>query len=448
MSHLPRLNVVLLGHHQSGKSTLAGHLSCLQREFTVNPNGLPFKQISDYTANEISCGHSVNTSYLRCDASEVFQIMVMDAPSKFPRAAVHAISQADVAVIVVSSVKGEYEESLVPHTGTTWQHLILARAFGIKDLIVCVNKMAHDSVNYSPDNLKLVRDQIFPLAKKSGFRRPFVVSVDAETGENLRDRCSKMMWSSKSLLNLIDSMEPPTRDENSPLRFVLQESYQISGIGIVVSGTILRGSISPGDVLQFNPASDFLPSVEVKSLEMRLQPVERAIAGDFVSVNIRGSSGARIRWRCMGIKRGQLMSQETLPGVTQFYAILSILRAPGGVICCGYTPTCLFATRHISCTIVEIAEEYSRKNKKVKGHPQTLTSGNLVKVLMRTESQHLQVELKEELSRMGRFAIYERGLIVAVGTIETILAPQERITQRKPETTVSKNTGRLTKAAK
>ena len=93
--------MVLLGHHQSGKSTLAGHLAGLKREDTVNPTGLPFNQISDHTANEISCGDSINTSYLHCDASEVFQIMIMDAPGQNPRAAVHAITQADVAVIVV-----------------------------------------------------------------------------------------------------------------------------------------------------------------------------------------------------------------------------------------------------------------------------------------------------------------------------------------------------------
>ena len=126
--------------------------------------------------------------------------------------------------------------------------------------------MAHDSVNYSSDNLKHVRDQILPL-----------VPVDGETGENLRDRSSKMRWSSKSLVNLIDSIEPPTRDEHSPLRFVIQEAYEIGGVGIVVIGTILRGSIAPGDMLQFNPASDLPTSVEVQSLKMRLQPVERAI---------------------------------------------------------------------------------------------------------------------------------------------------------------------------
>ena len=49
-------------------------------------------------------------------------------------------------------------------------------------------------------------------------------------------------------------------------------------------------------------------------------------------------------------------------------------------------------------------------------------------------SPHLQVEHNQELSRIGRFVIYEHGLIMCnvmlycVGTIESILQPQQRIT--------------------
>lgn len=51
-----------------------------------------------------------------------------------------ALFQADLAILVVSAKNKEFELG-VCHEGQTREHLILAYAMGVKQLIVVVNKM-------------------------------------------------------------------------------------------------------------------------------------------------------------------------------------------------------------------------------------------------------------------------------------------------------------------
>ena len=56
--------------------------------------------------------------------------------------------QADVAILVVSAKEKEFEEG-VTHDGQTREHLQLAYAMGVKQLIVVVNKMDVTKPPYS-----------------------------------------------------------------------------------------------------------------------------------------------------------------------------------------------------------------------------------------------------------------------------------------------------------
>mgnify|MGYP001807131429 CR=1 FL=1 len=49
-------------------------------------------------------------------------------------------SQADVAILMVSASKGEFEAG-ISDQGQTREHILLSFTLGIRQIIVCVNKM-------------------------------------------------------------------------------------------------------------------------------------------------------------------------------------------------------------------------------------------------------------------------------------------------------------------
>ena len=58
-----------------------------------------------------------------------------------------------------------------------------------------------------------------------------------------------------TLLEAIDSIEPPVRPSDKPLRLPLQDVYKIGGIGTVPVGRVETGVIKSGMVVTFAPAN-------------------------------------------------------------------------------------------------------------------------------------------------------------------------------------------------
>ena len=68
------------------------------------------------------------------------------------------------------------------------------------------------------------------------------------------DRSAKMPWyKGPFLLEALDSLTPPKRPTDKPLRLPLQDVYKIGGIGTVPVGRVETGTLKPGMVVTFGP---------------------------------------------------------------------------------------------------------------------------------------------------------------------------------------------------
>lgn len=94
--------------------------------------------------------------------------------------------QADVALLVVSAAKGEYEAG-VSRSGQTREHAVLAYTLGVKQMIVCVNKMDLTEPPYSQMRFDEVVRGVSGFLKKIGYDPSSVpfVPVSGWTGENM-----------------------------------------------------------------------------------------------------------------------------------------------------------------------------------------------------------------------------------------------------------------------
>merc|ERR1712072_1420115 len=93
--------------------------------------------------------------------SPKFYFTVIDAPGHrdFIKNMITGTSQADVAILIVASGQGEFESG-ISKEGQTREHALLAYTMGVKQMIVCINKMDDKSVNYSEDRYKEIKKEV------------------------------------------------------------------------------------------------------------------------------------------------------------------------------------------------------------------------------------------------------------------------------------------------
>jgi elongation factor 1-alpha len=181
--------------------------------------------------------------------------------------------------------------------------------------------------------------------KKVGFNPKSVafVPISGWHGDNMLEESTNMTWfkgwnketksgasKGKTLLEAIDSIEPPSRPTDKPLRLPLQDVYKIGGIGTVPVGRVETGTIKAGMVVTFAPSA---VTTEVKSVEMHHEQLEAGLPGDNVGFNVKNVSVKDIR-------RGNVCSDsknDPAKGAASFNAQVIVINHPGQ-IGNGYSP--------------------------------------------------------------------------------------------------------------
>jgi len=203
-------------------------------------------------------------------------------------------SQADCALLMLASPSGEFEAG-ISKDGQTREHALLAYTLGVKQLIVCVNKMDEKTVNWSQERFEEIKKETQEFLKKIGFNPagiPFV-PISGFQGDNMIEKSTNLSWyKGNTLLETLDTLTPPTRPTEKPLRLPLQDVYKIGGIGTVPVGRVETGVLKPGMIVTFAPSNI---STEVKSIEMHHEALEQAIPGDNVGFNVKNIAVKDIR---------------------------------------------------------------------------------------------------------------------------------------------------------
>lgn len=434
------VNIVVIGHVDSGKSTTTGHLiyKCggidkrtiekFEKEAQEMGKGsFKYAWVLDKLKAERERGITIDIALWKFETNQYY-ITIIDAPGHrdFIKNMITGTSQADCAVLIVAAGTGEFEAG-ISKNGQTREHALLAYTLGVKQLIVGVNKIDSTEPPYSESRFTEIVKEVGGYIKKIGFNPKTVafLPISGWHGDNMVAKSENTKWfkgwtmerktskaTGTTLFDALDSIEAPKRPTDKALRLPLQDVYKIGGIGTVPVGRVETGIMKPGMVVTFAPAN---LSTEVKSVEMHHEALTEALPGDNVGFNIKNVSVKEIR---RGMVCGDSKNDPPL-AAKSFYAQVIILNHPGEIHA-NYTPVLDCHTAHIACKFSKIREKCDRRSGKVlEENPKFVKSGDAAMVEL-VPQKPMCVESFASYAPLGRFAVRDMRQTVAVGVIKTV----------------------------
>ena len=409
----PHMNLIFIGHVDSGKSTTVGRLlyetgsfseqdkAKIEKELaTLGKVEFEFAYFLDTSGEERNKGVTIDLSHERFDTSK-YEFTIIDAPGHvdFIKNMITGASEADAAVLVVDGKEGIMAQ--------TREHTYLARVFGIKNFLIVINKM--DLLGYDQNKFNAVKQEVLKMAKTlyANADSFLVIPVASKEGVNITKKSDKMPWyTGPTLLEALDALPTPERPVNLPLRVPVEDVYSIQGVGTVPVGKVVTGVMKPGDKIIFEPSH---VQGEVKSIEMHHQSLEQAIPGDNIGFNVRGIEKDQV-------KRGDVVGTVSAPPtvVTEFTAQILVLYHPTA-ISAGYSPVLHTHTAQVPVRVKKILRRLDPKTgATAEENPATIKQGDAAIVVLEP-LKPLSIEKSDEFPQLAGFAIRDMGSTIAAG---------------------------------
>lgn len=392
------VSIVICGHVDSGKSTTTGRLifelgGIPEREMTklreeaerLGKGSFAFAFYMDTQKEERARGVTI-----QCQTKEFYtenyHYTIIDAPGHrdFIKNMITGASQADVAVLMVPAdgnfvtaiQKGDHKQAQVQ--GQTRQHCLLLNLLGVKQLIICVNKMDDKVADYKEERFEEIKKEMQRMALAVGWPKGFiankcpVIPISGWKGDNLLKKSENMGWWKGCDLLLgpkgkeekvhIDTLKDaldkyvniPPRPKDKPFRMPVSAVLSIKGVGSVVTGRVEQGTLKPGQEVKFLPTHTASNAClgKIFTIEMHHKSVPEAGPGDNVGLNVKGLDKGNMP------QKGDVMvykTDESIGQAKRIHATIQTLSIPNAIKL-NYTPTGFVRTSSAPLKLVEIVK--------------------------------------------------------------------------------------------
>ncbi|MEZ4394721.1 MAG: selenocysteine-specific translation elongation factor [Polyangiales bacterium] len=212
---------------------------------------------------------------------------VVDMPGheRFVRTMIAGAGGVDVMLLIIAA-----NEGVMPQTR---EHLAIAGLVGVRAGICVLTKRDLAAA----DIVELAADEARELLQGTALEGAPVVPVSAVTGDGI-----------DALREAIASISLPPRDFSGPPLLAVDRAFVRKGFGVVVTGTLVAGSVREGDALCLGPSGPDhrLLDVRVRALQVHGASVTEARAGTRLAVNLAGVDLAEVPRGAWLFRRGEL----------------------------------------------------------------------------------------------------------------------------------------------
>lgn len=295
------VNVVFIGHVDAGKSTIGGQIMKLtgmvdartlekyEREAKEkNRETWYLSWCMDTNEEEREKGKTVEVGRAYFE-TENKHFTILDAPGhkSFVPNMISGATQADLAVLVISARKGEFETGF-ERGGQTREHAMLVKTAGVKHLVILINKMDDPTVKWSEDRYNYCKENLTPYLKKVGFNPAKDIQFmpcSGLTGAGLLEPVGDLakFYSGKPFIAHIDTLPSVTRNNDGPFMMPIVDKY--ADMGAVAMGKVESGKCCVGETLAIYPNKT---EVKVDALWSDDIPVEKVRCGENIKVKLKG----------------------------------------------------------------------------------------------------------------------------------------------------------------
>lgn len=433
----PHRSFVVIGHVDAGKLTLMGRLLYdygIVDARTVNKlvkdaekagkGSFALAWILDQSLEERTHGVTIDICATDLE-TPLIKFTAIDAPGHkdFVPQMIGGVSQAELALLVVDSITGEFEAGFALD-GQTKEHAILAKNLGIERICVAVNKM--DKENWSEVRFNSMREQLleYLCSEDVGFQPDQVdfIPISGLTGVNVVNRgdVPELKWYEGPTLGQYLENTALSTDIKNATELLKQDFYlsihdcQRDKGALRVSGKVLSGVIQAGETIVVLPEEERL---QVQSLKVGNKQVDFAVSGQLVEMSFKASQLSNDNTDAL--RNGDLVTNQSSAAklVQKLKVELHLFNLLKPLVV--GQPFVLFRNNtHVPARITQIIEVKNAKKKKKMLHLSSLLDAVVEIEILEGK---LPCTTYADNKVLGRVVIRREGTTIGAGHIEELI---------------------------
>ncbi len=404
------LKIALCGEVDHGKSTLLGRL--LWETGSLPPEKrFELKRVSGQLGKDIEPAFLVDQfreereEERTIDTTQVFfktrkrRYCLIDTPGhvEFIKNMMTGACQAEAGLLLIDASGGVRKQ--------TKRHVHLLRMFGIRDVIVAVNKM--DLIGFDKKKFDEIKAEVLDFFKQCGLKASAVIPVSAKKGDNIVRRSPSLAWhKGPTLVAALDALSFAGIRRGRSLRLPIQDVYR-DGSETIYVGRVESGRVKVKQKVVLFPSGRQTQVLAIKVFGPRKIS---ASTGENVGLVLKDAFCA---------KRGEVVCAQGVQAAARPFCFSSF---QGSVFWLSQRPLKVQQSFTLRCA----TQEASGIVEKIKGRmdsatlevmesdPRAIERNELGRVVFNVKPS-LVLERFDQIAPLGRFVIEEAGKISGFG---------------------------------